>query len=1157
MSSIPPSNYNVYYEGWNRTTTPPTTGMGIHHPNGDIKKISPAGQFSAAGSVDEGNGAADCWQVNWSGLACTEPGSSGSPIYGADHLLVGQLYGGPSACGETTANMHDFYGRFCTSWTGDATNTTRLSNWLDPSSLNPNTLPGFDPNGPMAPIAAFSAAPTTTCTGVVQFTDASTGGPTGWAWNFGDGGTDTTQNPSHTYTTSGTFTVTLIVRNSVGDDTLIKTNYITINLPSAPTATGGSNCGTGTVTLNATGSGTVEWFSAATGGSPVHTGSPFTTPSLTTTTTYFVQDSVPGPSQYVGMVNDTTSGANYTQNIAQYEIFDCLSPVTLVSVEVVASTAGNRTISLQNSSGTTLQTTTVNVPAGRSRITLNFSVPVGTNLRLVGPTTPNLYRSNSGVAYPYTLAGLINITTSSASTNPTSYYYYFYKWEIKNSACISARTPVVATINTPSPVSLNIAANPTGAICSGTSVTFTATPTNGGTLPTYLWKKNGATITGATNATYSSSTLANNDVITCVLTSNGTCISGSPATSNSITMVVNNAAAAAVNIAANPAGAICAGTNVTFTATPVNGGTLPTYQWLKNGAVINGASSSTYSSSTLTNNSSISCVMTSNAGCVMGSPDTSSAVVMTVNAPATVSVSIAANPTGPQCSGTSITFSATPANGGTTPVYQWQVNGGNVGTNASTFSSSTLNNSDIVTCILTSNATCVTANPATSNAITTVISSALTAGVNIAASPSTTTCPGTNITFTATPVNGGSNPVYDWEVNGSSVGTNSPTYSSSTLNTGDVVSCQMTSNSSCATGSPATSNSLTITITSTLSASVIISANPGINICAGTSVTFTATPYNGGTPSYQWNVNGTNVGTNSDTYTTSTLANSDVISCVMTASESCATNNPATSNSLTVVLNPLLPSSVSIVQNPTGTVCSGTAVTFTATSVNGGINPVYQWQVNGVDVGSNSSVYVTSALNDGDVVNCQMTSSLSCVTANPAVSNDETASVTPGPVTPTITQNGDTLVSSAATGNQWYFENALGSFPVSGANGQTYLPIVTGSYYTIVTGGGCSSDSSNIIYVVITGINEFSTSSVLIYPNPVTNTLYVDFTGVLTGSTDIEIMNSLGQLVNKVSFENIAKDAVKEFNMSVFPKGIYFMRIKNEHLFHVEKLVID
>jgi hypothetical protein len=169
--------------------------------------------------------------------------------------------------------------------------------------------------------------------------------------------------------------------------------------------------------------------------------------------------------------------------------------------------------------------------------------------------------------------------------------------------------------------------------------------------------------------------------------------------------------------------------------------------------------------------------------------------------------------TNPACVGTSLTFTATPTNGGTAPSYQWLVNGANAGTNSSTFTSSTLASGSVISCVMTSNLSGVTGNPATSNSITVTINSAITPSVSIAitagANPSTT---GANVTFTATPTNGGTTPSYQWKLNGANTGTNSATYSTTTLVTGSVVSCVMTSSSSCASPTTGTSNSITMTV---------------------------------------------------------------------------------------------------------------------------------------------------------------------------------------------------------------------------------------------------------------------------------------------------------------------------------------------------------
>ena len=85
------------------------------------------------------------------------------------------------------------------------------------------------------PVAAFSGTPTSGCVPLtVNFTDESTGDITGWSWNFGDGGSSTAQNPSHEYTSGGTYTVSLTVTGPGGSDDEIKTDYITVNV--APTA---------------------------------------------------------------------------------------------------------------------------------------------------------------------------------------------------------------------------------------------------------------------------------------------------------------------------------------------------------------------------------------------------------------------------------------------------------------------------------------------------------------------------------------------------------------------------------------------------------------------------------------------------------------------------------------------------------------------------------------------------------------------------------------------------------------------------------------------------------------------------------------------------------------------------------------------------------
>jgi uncharacterized protein (TIGR02145 family) len=181
--------------------------------------------------------------------------------------------------------------------------------------------------------------------------------------------------------------------------------------------------------------------------------------------------------------------------------------------------------------------------------------------------------------------------------------------------------------------------------------------------------------------------------------------------------------------------------------------------------------------------------------------------VVTVNPELAVSISIAAS-SNPYCPGTPVIFTATTVNGGPGPSYQWKVNGLNVGASQPTYSYLP-STGDQVSCILTSNVPCPLSNPVLSNVITMLLNTNFPAGVSISASKNPF-CTGTSVLFTASPVNGGTTPAFQWKVNGSNAGTNSPTFSYSPLNN-DSVRCVMTSNLSCVTGNPISSATIFMT----------------------------------------------------------------------------------------------------------------------------------------------------------------------------------------------------------------------------------------------------------------------------------------------------------------------------------------------------------
>ncbi len=172
----------------------------------------------------------------------------------------------------------------------------------------------------------------------------------------------------------------------------------------------------------------------------------------------------------------------------------------------------------------------------------------------------------------------------------------------------------------------------------------------------------------------------------------------------------------AVTISANP-DSICAGMTVSFTATPDSGGPGPTYQWMVNG-VSAGSGGPVYTSNSISSTDVINCLMTSDAVCVLSPVAVSNSLSVSVTAIPVTGIAITASANG-VCQDSTIDFQAVPSNGGTSPSYQWEVNGAAAGSDSAFFSDRRLNNGDVVSCTMQASLTC--AAPVVSPAITMLI----------------------------------------------------------------------------------------------------------------------------------------------------------------------------------------------------------------------------------------------------------------------------------------------------------------------------------------------------------------------------------------------------------------------------------------------------
>ena len=145
LSSTPPVCYHAYYLGWNRNTTSPSSNPAvmIHHPLGDVKKISITTSAVNTSYNNFGDGTTCSpsqyfyyWKAFWS-TGANELGSSGASLIDANHRVVGQLAGGNPTC-----TGYGCFGKFDQSWTGGNTNATQLRHWLDPVGSNPMGMNG-------------------------------------------------------------------------------------------------------------------------------------------------------------------------------------------------------------------------------------------------------------------------------------------------------------------------------------------------------------------------------------------------------------------------------------------------------------------------------------------------------------------------------------------------------------------------------------------------------------------------------------------------------------------------------------------------------------------------------------------------------------------------------------------------------------------------------------------------------------------------------------------------------------------------------------------------------------------------------------------------------------------------------------------------------
>ncbi|HMQ77848.1 MAG TPA: proprotein convertase P-domain-containing protein, partial [Flavobacteriales bacterium] len=426
---------------------------------------------------------------------------------------------------------------------------------------------------------------------------------------------------------------------------------------------------------------------------------------------------------------------------------------------------------------------------------------------------------------------------------------------------------------------VSIAASPGTTITYGTNVTFTPTPVNGGSSPVYTWYRNGVPV--GNGATYQSNNLLPGETIQCEMASNLAGVIASPALSNTLTMTVTGPPVS--DFTSTLPRKFCSGGTVTYTdasllsptswAWTFPGGTpssstaqnpVVTYNTPGTYSVTLTATNASGPGTTMTKTGYITVFTAPAAACThtrTGSPNTIGIVNVTLN-----TINNSTTHGGPAmndytCSEITVLQASTPyAISVQTPTAQDQwlrvyidYNNNGLFTDAGelvfapadghgtisgtiTTPASPLQNTLLRMRVISDYYDYVTPGPCTNVGYGEsedygiyFTTSAPVASVSIAASPGSSVPSGTMVTFTPTPVNGGSTPTYQWFRNNAQVGTGA-TYQSNTFTTGDAVYCLMTSNLPGVTGSPATSNTVTMTVSAPPCTAPTATATP---TCAG------------------------------------------------------------------------------------------------------------------------------------------------------------------------------------------------------------------------------------------------------------------------------------------------------------------------------------
>ena len=653
---------------------------------------------------------------------------------------------------------------------------------------------------------------------------------------------------------------------------------VTVNeVPAAPSATTSytycQSASATVLTANAGSGNSLVWYTQPSGGTGSSTAPTPSTTNTGTTSWYVAQltgQNCESPRTTINVQVNAAPAAptvispvNYCQNdipsplIATADAGNSLSWYTQSTGGTGSSAAITPTTTSAGSAAYYVSQVSALNSCESERVVINVNVTSTPSMPVV--STPITYCQNASAAVlTATGTGLQWFTVQTGgsalggaptpSTSSAGSISYFVSQTV--GGCASMRAEIDVIVNSSVVPAVSVSASSTSA-CSGGSITFSATPTDGGTSPTYQWYLNSNPVSGQTSSTYVYSTPVSGDAIYVTMISNAFgCVTNANATGNTITLS-STASTPSVSISASTATSICAGTSVSFTTnSTANMGASPAYQWKLNGSNINGATSSTYTTAALTQNDQITLHMVSSldAACLTAATATSGSLTFTIRPATQISLQPAAQNI---CIGTNAVFSVA-ASGDGVVSYHWYKGSVAISGNASALTSSltlpAVSATDVSSYFVEVSAGCGLVNSSSS-------SLSLSAATAILTQPSSVTaCEGVS-TMLSVAASGQGVLTYQWKKSGTDIsGATSSSLSFTSLTSVDAAAYTVSVSAGCGS---LLSSSANVTVNS---ATAIVAQPISATICSGNAANLSVSATGASPITYQWSFNGVAIG---------------------------------------------------------------------------------------------------------------------------------------------------------------------------------------------------------------------------------------------------------------------------------------------------------